>query len=331
MRLWRQHELGDPLAVLAIEEDDPPEAGPGQVVVDAVAVGLAFPDVLCCRGEYQIPTVLPFTPGIETAGVISSVGEGVTSVSVGDSVVMTGGGLRQMVAVAAEAVHAYPADVVTPEQAAALPINYCTTYFALFDRAQVQSGETVLVTGAAGGTGTACIQLAHAAGAEVIAVVGSDAKVDLVRSLGAEHVIDHRETPQWVDTVRDMSGGGVEVAFDPVGGEAFHQVRRCMGWNGRLLVIGFVGGIPDAPMNHVLLKNYSILGVHWGASLGHDPESFGRQLAAIIDMARQGHVDPPLYPPFTFDQAAEALQALADRKLYGKAVVRMTDVTDGVA
>jgi NADPH2:quinone reductase len=323
MRLWRQHELGDPLAVLAIEDDDPPEAGPGQVVVRAVAVGLAFPDVLACRGEYQIPTELPFTPGIETAGVVTELGDGVDNVAVGDSVLMTGGGLRELAVMAADDVHVYPPDVLSAEKAAALPVNYCTTHYALFERAQVQPGETVLVTGAAGGTGTACIQLAHAVGAEVIAVVGGDEKAELVRSLGAEHVIDHRRTPDWVDTVRELSGGGVEVAFDPVGGAAFHQVRRCMGWNGRLLVIGFVGGIPDAPMNHVLLKNYSILGVHWGASLIHDPGAFRRQLDSIFDMARQGYVDPPLYPPFEFDQAAEALQALADRRLYGKAVVSM--------
>lgn len=329
MRLWRQHELGDPLAVLAIEEDDPPEAGPGEVVVEAAAVGLAFPDVLSCRGEYQIPTELPFTPGIETAGVVVEVGDGVDRVTIGDSVLMTGGGLRELAVVTADDVHIYPPDVLSAEKAAALPVNYCTTYFALFERAELRPGETVLVTGASGGTGTACIQLAHAVGAEVIAVVGGDEKADLVRSIGAEHVIDHLATPNWVDTVREMSGGGVEVAFDPVGGDAFHQVRRCMGWKGRLLVIGFVGGIPQAPMNHVLLKDYSILGVHWGASLVHDPGAFGRQLDAIFDMARQGHVDPPLYPPFRFDQAAEALQALADRRLYGKAVVRMGRSTPG--
>lgn len=323
MRLWRQHELGDPLAVLAIEEDDDPRAGPGQVVVEAAAVGIAFPDVLSCRGEYQVPTALPFTPGVETAGVIVDVGEGVEGPKSGDKIVMTGGGLKELVAVPAETVHTYPSDVLTPEKAAAVPLNYGTAWYALFDRARLQARETVLVTGAAGGTGTACIQLALGVGADVIAVVGGDEKADLVRSLGVSHVIDHRRTPQWVDEVRDISGGGVDVAFDPVGGDAFHQVRRCMGWDGRLLVIGFVGGIPDAPMNHVLLKNYSIVGVHWGAFLARHPGELDRQLESVFDMARQGHVDPPLYPPFEFEQAAEALQALADRKLFGKAVVRM--------
>ncbi len=123
--------------------------------------------------------------------------------------------------------------------------------------------------------------------------------------------------------VREMRGGGVDVAYDSVGGDAFHQVRRCMGWNGRLLVIGFVGGIPDAPMNHTLLKNYSILGVHWGASLMRDPDSVGRQLMSIFDLAGQGAVKPALHPPVAFDQAARAIQDIAERKVSGKAVVEV--------
>ena len=126
---------------------------------------------------------------------------------------------------------------------------------------------------------TACIQLALAAGAVPIAIVGGEQKAALVRSLGVEHIVDHRETPDWVDTVREMSGGGVDVAWDAVGGDAFHQVRRCMAWDGRLLIVGFVGGIAQAPTNHALLKNYSIVGVHWGASLMRDPESVKRQMA----------------------------------------------------
>ena len=136
------------------------------------------------------------------------------------------------------------------------------------------AGKSALITGAAGGTGTACIQLALAAGAVPIAVVGGEEKVALARSLGVNHVVDHRETPAWVDTVREMSGGGVDICFDAVGGDAYHQARRCMSWDGRLLIIGFAGGtIPDSPMNHALLKNYSIVVVHWGASITRDPSS----------------------------------------------------------
>ncbi len=324
MRIWQSHELGDPMDVLRLEEVDAPVPGPGQVLVDTAAVGLTFPDVLTCRGQYQVPTHFPSTPGGETAGVISALGEGVVGLDVGTSVTMLGGGLREYNVVAAGSVFAYPTDVLSAAQAAAIPVNYCTTWFALHDRARIQEGETVLITGAAGGTGTACIQLSLAAGAVPIAIVGGDEKAELVRSLGVELVVDHRDTPDWVDTVREMSGGGVDVAYDAVGGDAFHQVRRCMAWNGRLLIIGFVGGIAQAPTNHALLKNYSIVGVHWGASLMRDPGALSRQMDAIFDLARQGKAQPALYPPVAFDQAARALQDMADRKVYGKLVVDMS-------
>lgn len=321
MRAWQSHELGDPADVLRLETVPDPRPGPGQVVIDTAAVGLTFPDVLSCRGQYQVPTTFPHTPGGETAGVVRELGEGVDSLTVGDAVTLLGGGLRERNVVAAAACHAYPVDVLSAAEAAALPVNYCTTLFALHDRARLRPGETVLITGAAGGTGTACIQLALAAEAVPIAVVGGAGKAELVRGLGVEHVVDHQQTPQWVDTVRDISGGGVDVAYDAVGGDAFHQVRRAMAWNGRLLVIGFVGGIPQAPLNHALLKNYSILGVHWGASLMRDPDSIGRQMARLFELAAEGKVKPALYPPVAFAEAARAIQDIAERRVSGKAVV----------
>ena len=321
MRIWRSHELGDPLDVLQLEEvDDPDAPGPFQVLVDTTAVGLTFPDVLSCRGEYQVPTKLPYTPGGEIAGVVAAVGEGV-DLEVGTAVAVLGGGLREKNVVGAGSCFAYPTDALSPAQAAAIPVNYGTAWFGLHDRAQLQSGETVLITGAAGGTGTACIQLALAAGATPIAVVGGEEKAALVRGLGVEHVVDHRATPEWVDTVREMSGGGVDVAWDAVGGDAFHQVRRCMAWDGRLLIVGFVGGIAQAPTNHALLKNYSIVGVHWGASLMRDPDSVRRQMDAVFDLARSGAVAPPVESVRPFDEAAAAIQAIADRQVTGKAVV----------
>jgi NADPH2:quinone reductase len=321
MKIWRSHQLGEPLEVLSLDEVDEPSPGPGQVLIETTAVGLTFPDVLSLRGIYQVPTRLPFTPGGETAGVVAAVGEGVDHLTVGTAVTVLGGGLAERNVVAASSCFAYPTEHLSPAQAAAIPVNYGTTWFALHNRAKLQAGETVLITGAAGGTGTACIQLALAAGAIPIAVVGGEEKAALVRSLGVEHVVDHRATPDWVDVVRDMSGGGVDVAYDAVGGEAFHQVRRCMAWDGRLLIIGFVGGIADAPTNHALLKNYSIVGVHWGASLMRDPASVAAQMAEVFALAEQGPVAPALYPPFTFDQAAVAIQAIADRQVSGKAVV----------
>ena len=213
-------------------------------------------------------------------------------------------------------------DGVDAVQAAAIPVNYGTTWYALHERGHLASGETLLVSGAAGGTGSAAIQLGLAAGATVIALAGGDEKVALCRALGAHQVIDYHRTPDFVDAVRELTDGrGVDVAYDPVGGEVFGHLRRCMAWDGRLLVIGFVAGIPEAPANHILLKSYSVVGVHWGASLARDPSSLGRQMAAVLDLAAQGVVDPPIDGPRPFAEAPQALQDLAERRVVGKAVV----------
>lgn len=324
MRIWRLQQLGDPTEQLRLVDEEPPTPKPGEVLVDVEAVGLAFPDVLQCRGQYQVKTGPGFTPGGESAGTVVSLGDGVEGIDVGQRVVfLGGGGLAEQVTHPAAAVFPVP-DGVAAEVAAAIPINYCTTLYALHDRGHLQAGEWLLVTGAAGGTGTAAIQLGKAAGARVVAVAGGEEKAQLAREVGADEVIDHRATPDWVDTVREATGGGVDVAYDPVGGDTFHQVRRCMGWDGRLLVIGFVAGIPEVATNHALLKSYSIVGVHWGASLARFPDSLGRQMTTLLEMAATGVVDPPLYPPYAFEDAATALQDLADRKTYGKVVVRGT-------
>jgi len=322
MRRWELKEKGEPGTSLELVEVADPTPGAGQLLVDVEAVGIAFPDVLQCRGIYQVPTPPRFTPGGETAGVVSAVGDGVEGFAVGDRVVMMGGGLAEKVIANPQSSFKVP-DGVSPEAAAALPINYGTTWYALHERGHVKAGETMLVTGAAGGTGTAAIQLGKAAGMKIIAVAGGAEKVKIAEAEGADVVIDHQATPEWVDAVKEASGGGVDVAYDPVGGDTFHQVRRCMAWGGRLLVIGFVAGIPDAPMNHVLLKSYDIVGVHWGASVMRDPSSVRRQLDAVLAHVAKGDFTPPLYPPFAFEDAAQALQDLADRKTWGKAVIKL--------
>ena len=320
MRAWQLNELGEPADQLQLVEVDPPQPRPDQVLLDIEAVGLSFPNVLMCRGEYQVKTTFPYTPGGESAGIIAALGDAVTGLVVGQRVMAMGGGLEEQAVVGATSVWPMP-ERLSSAKAAAIPVNYGTTWFALHDRAHLQAGETLLVTGAAGGVGSAAIQLGKAAGATVIAVAGGDEKVARCRDLGADHVVDHHQTEDFVDVVRDLSGGGVDVAYDPVGGAVLHRVRRCMAWDGRLLVIGFVQGIPDIPANHVLLKNYSVVGVHWGASLARDPQSLDRQMRAVLDLAATGEVDPLVYPPFGFEQGAVGLQALADRQTYGKAVV----------
>ena len=323
MRAWQLNELGDPIDKLEIHEiDDLGSPGPGMVKLAIDSVGIAFPDVLQCRGQYQVKTTFPHTPGGESAGRVLAVGDGVDTLAVGDRVMMLGGGLVEQVEVPAGGLWKLP-DSFPSEKAAAVPINSGTTWFALHDRAHLLPGETLLVTGAAGGTGSAAIQLGGAAGARVIAVAGGEEKVEQARLLGADEVVDHHATPEWVDTVRELSGGGVDVAYDPVGGDTTHQVRRCMAWDGRLLIIGFVAGIPELPANHILLKNYSVVGVHWGASIGRDPGSIDRQMTSILDLAATGAVDPLIYPPYGFDDGARAIQDLAERKTWGKVIVQV--------
>ena len=146
----------------------------------------------------------------------------------------------------------------------------------------------------------------------------------LNRVQGVEHVVDHQQTPEWVDIVREISGGGVDVAFDAVGGAAYHQIRRCMAWDGRLLIIGFVGGIAEAPTNHILLKNYSVVGVHWGASLSRNPDALNQQMTSVLDLASSGAVDPLIFPAYSFAEAPRAIQDLAERKTWGKVVVEVS-------
>ena len=321
MKAWQIHELGEPKESLKVHEMDTPEPMTGQLLIEVDAVGLAFPDVLQCRGEYQVKPPLPFTPGGETAGRVIAVGEGVEDFSVGQKVISLGGGLSEQALVHAQMSFGIP-DSMDQVKAAALPMNYGTTWFALHDRALIKSGESLLVTGASGGTGSAAIQLGLAAGARVIAVAGGKEKVEACRALGADVVIDHREEEDLVERVREVTNNeGVDVAYDPVGGEIFQKVRRCMAWNGRLLVIGFVAGIPEIATNHVLLKNYSVVGVHWGASLGRDPSSFKQQLSSVVELSGSGEVDPLLHPTYGFESANQALQDIADRKVVGKVVI----------
>ena len=321
MKAWQIHELGEPKESLKVHEMDTPEPMTGQLLIEVDAVGLAFPDVLQCRGEYQVKPPLPFTPGGETAGRVIAVGEGVEDFSVGQKVISLGGGLSEQALVHAQMSFGIP-DSMDQVKAAALPMNYGTTWFALHDRALIKSGESLLVTGASGGTGSAAIQLGLAAGARVIAVAGGKEKVEACRALGADVVIDHREEEDLVERVREVTNNeGVDVAYDPVGGEIFQKVRRCMAWNGRLLVIGFVAGIPEIATNHVLLKNYSVVGVHWGASLGRDPSSFKKQMSSVVELSGSGEVDPLLHPTYGFESANQALQDIADRKVVGKVVI----------
>ena len=322
MRAWRAHELGDPLDVLRLDDVDEPVAGPGEILVDIEATGLAYPEVLMCQGKYQGATPIPYTPGGEVAGRVVALGDGVTTHRIGDRVVTMGGkGLAERNTARAALSFVVP-DSVSAAKAAAIIVNYGTSWFALHERGSLQAGEWLLVHGGAGGVGSSAVQLGLAAGARIIATAGGPEKVALCRQLGAHHVIDYRAQPDFVDEVREVTGGhGVDVCYDPVGGDVFRKSQRCMAWDGRLLIIGFVGGIAEAPTNHILLKNYSVVGVHWGASLARDPTRLPRAAEHLLAMADTGEIDPLLYPPYSMDQGAQALQDLADRRTWGKAIV----------
>jgi NADPH2:quinone reductase len=322
VQTWRAHALGDPIDVLRLDDVDEPVAGPGELVVEIEASGLAYPEVLMCQGKYQGATPIPYTPGGEVAGRVIAVGDGVHKHRVGDRVVTMGGrGLAQRSAVRAATSFAVP-DALPSAKAAATIVNYGTSWFALHERGALQAGEWLLVHGASGGVGSSAVQLGLAAGARVIATAGGPEKVELCRTLGAQHVIDYRAQPDFVDEVRSVTDGhGVDVCYDPVGGDVFRKSQRCMAWDGRLLVIGFVAGIADAPTNHILLKNYSVVGVHWGASLGRDPARLPQAADRLLGMAAAGQIDPLLYPPYPMAAGAQALQDLADRKVWGKVIV----------
>jgi NADPH2:quinone reductase len=322
MRAWQAAELGPPGTVLRLTEVEPPTPARGQVVIEVEATGLGYPDVLIVQGAYQSQTSVPHIPGQEVAGRVVDVGSGVDRPAVGDRVVaMTSDGLAERTLAPVARAFPLPAAVSAPK-AAGLIANYGTMWHALRERARLQAGEWLLVRGASGGVGSAAIQLGVASGATVIALAGGPERVERCKALGARHVIDHDAEPDVVGAVRDLTEGrGVDVCVDPVGGPTFKESQRCMAWGGRLLVVGFVAGIADAATNHILLKGYSVVGVHWGALLEREPGWLGPVMDQIFALCATGSVDPLVYPPYPFDEAAQALVDIAGRRTWGKVVV----------
>lgn len=322
MRAWNVHELGEPLEVMVLDDIEQPTPGPDQALIEVAAVGLKFPDLLQIRGGYQVKPRMPFIPGGEIAGTVREIGAEVDSVKVGDRVLWMGaGGLADFVTAPADGLFPIPDDM-TMEQASCLLTNYGTGVFALENRAKLQAGETMLVTAAAGGAGSAAVQLGKALGANVIGLAGGPDKVRTVFELGADAAFDYREV-DIVETIRAATDGrGVDVCYEAVGGDTFDQVRRTMAWDGRLLVIGFTSGrIPDAPANHMLLKNYSVVGVHWGAWLGRNPDGLRQNWDRIVELFGTGHVDPLISAVRPLEEAAQAIADIGNRKTVGKIVI----------
>ncbi|MGW4770815.1 NADPH:quinone oxidoreductase family protein [Nocardia sp. NPDC004278] len=324
MKAWQVTELGEPAQVLRPVELDDPMPGPGQVVVRTRAAAANFPDVLMCRGEYQVKPELPFTPGVELCGEVIAIGAGVDGIAVGDRVLggaaLPWGGFAELAVM--DAVDVFPAPASLDDaEAAAFFIGYQTGWFGLHRRAGLRSGETLLVHAAAGGVGSAAVQLGKAAGAKVIGVVGSAAKAEVARALGADIVVD-RSAQDFVSIVRDATDGrGADVVYDPVGGEVYQRSTKCIAFEGRILVVGFAGGqIQSAALNHALVKNYSIVGLHWGLYRGKDPQAVRDCHRELTGLADQGLVKPLIGERLPLDDVAAGLQRLADGKTVGRIV-----------
>ncbi|MBU8895260.1 NADPH:quinone oxidoreductase family protein [Corallococcus sp. H22C18031201] len=310
----------DGLAVVNIPE---PEAGDG-VLIDVVAAGASFPDLLLTRGLYQMQPPLPFVPGVEVAGVVRSAPAG-ASVRPGDRVMaftFTLGGFAEVVAVAPEMTFRIP-ERWSFEAAAGVVMNYHTAHFALHRRGRLKAGEVVVVHGAAGGVGTAAVQVARGAGAKVLAVVSDERKAEVAQRAGAHESL--LSTGDWISRVRELTDGrGADVVLDPVGGDIFDKSLKCLAPEGRLLVVGFASGrIPEVTTNRLLLRNIDVVGVAWGAFLLQDPGLTARIAGELESLAARGILEPLVGQVYPLEEGAQALRDLEARRATGKLVLRI--------
>ncbi|TGD76045.1 NADPH:quinone oxidoreductase family protein [Mangrovimicrobium sediminis] len=313
-----------PAETLELAQDWPePECGPGEVLLEVKAAGLNFPDLLMIQGKYQTQPDLPFVPGAECAGVVLAVGEGVTRFRPGDKVISAGTHQAFAARRAVPEADVYP----MPEglnfvQAAGVSLTYFTSYHALKQRANLQPGETLLVLGAAGGVGATAVEIGKLMGAHVIAAASSEEKLALCRQLGADEVINYSEV-DLKSTLKTMTGGrGVDVVYDPVGGDFTEAALRNMAWNGRYLVIGFASGpIPKIPLNLALLKGCAIVGVFYGRFTGEEPECNQRNVEELWALFAQGKLKPVVTDVFPLEHYADAFNCLAERRARGKVIL----------
>ena len=318
-------ELGLPDKLDLVDDWPDPTPGDHDMVVEVKAAGLNFPDVLMIQGKYQQQPEMPFIPGGECAGVVTAVGDKVSRFKVGDRVIAVAGVGAFSEKVLANEFGAFPMpEKLSFEQAAGVSITYFTSYYALKQRAQLQQGETLLVLGAAGGVGATAVELGKLMGAKVIAAASSDEKLALCKQLGADELINYSEV-NLKDAVKEITGGkGVDVIYDPVGGDFAEPAVRSMGWNGRYLVIGFASGpIPEIPLNLALLKGCSIVGVFWGRFSGEEPEVQLQNVKELWEMFEQGQLNPVVTDCFPLEQYEDAFNCLIERKARGKVILTM--------
>jgi NADPH2:quinone reductase len=308
---------------LTVSEAPEPALRPGALQVRVRAAGCNFFDILMCQGRYQVKPPFPFVPGAEVAGEVLEVGEGAAGFAPGDRVLASPGlgGFAERVVAPAASCWRLP-DAMSFAEGAAFPIVYPTSYAALVYRAALAPGETLLVHAAAGGVGTAAVQIGKALGARVIATAGGRDKLEVARRCGADVLVDYREE-DFVARVMEATGGrGADVIYDSVGGDVFERSLKCIAWSGRLLVIGFAGGtIPTVSANRILLKNISVVGLHWGAWAARDPAMLERTFEALFEMHRKGQIAPVVYATYPLAETGRALVELGSRRTYGKVIV----------
>ena len=322
MHAWHCDTL-DGVDALNWREVPTPEPGPGQVRIAVKAASLNFPDLLIVEGKYQFKPALPFVPGAEYAGLVDAVGEGVHHLRVGQPVAAIAGtgGFGTHACVNAAQVLPLPPGFAL-EHAAAFAFTYGTSHHALVDRAQLRAGETVLVLGAAGGVGSAAVQIAKAMGARVVAAAGSAEKCALCRSIGADETIDYSQG-NLREAIKAATGGqGPDVVYDPVGGDFAEPAFRSIAWRGRYLVVGFAGGgIPALPWNLALLKGASVVGVFWGEFVKREPQASAAALGQLAQWYAEGKVRPVLDATLPMAELREAYARMASRRVMGKLVL----------
>lgn len=314
---------------LELTETPDPVAGEGEVVIAVKAAGVNFPDALIIEDKYQFKPERPFAPGGEIAGVIESVGAGVSHVKVGQRVIgsLGWGGFAEKVKVQAARVLPIP-DSMPFDEASAFILTYGTSYYALKDRGVLKAGETVLILGAAGGVGVAAIELAKAMGARVVGAVSSEEKAEFAKACGADATVIYppgafakEQSKALSDAFKQATGGGADVIYDAVGGDYCEPALRAMNWGGRYLVIGFPAGIPTPPLNLTLLKSSSIVGVFWGASVAREPELHKGNVRDLFKLYAEGKIKPRISARFPLKDGGKAIRALMDRTATGKLVV----------
>lgn len=315
---------------LSLEEVPSPRMGKRDVLIDVKAAATNYPDVLIIQDQYQFKPPRPFAPGGEFAGVVKAVGEEVTRWKVGDRVFgnSTHGGYAQEAVLNEFRALGIP-EGMSFEDASCLLMTYGTTQHALKDRGHLKPGETLLVIGAAGGTGISAVELGKAMGAKVIAAASSQAKVDFAKAAGADEGIvypekmDRDAQKALADKIKEVSGGGVDVVYDSVGGDYAEPAIRAMNWEGRYLVIGFPAGIPRIPTNLTLLKGTSVIGVFWGSFTSKEPKKNAENIQELFALYKEGKIKPRISQRFPLEKAPDAIRMLQDRKVQGKIVVTM--------